>query len=140
MEKVAEVLAGLREERRRLVVELSGVDRAIAALEEVLGIEPAPEERLAVTTPAPSVPEEQAAPAPGPYAMSGLYAAVAAYLTDAGEPKTAREIAEALQAGGYPTRAANFTATVRTMLQRPFSVAPYGIHASETGRHWFVRT
>jgi hypothetical protein len=41
MKKVAEVLEGLREEERRLSVELAGVRRAIAALEEVMGIVPA---------------------------------------------------------------------------------------------------
>jgi hypothetical protein len=37
MKKVAEVLKGLREEERRLSVELLGVRRAIGALEEVMG-------------------------------------------------------------------------------------------------------
>ncbi|HYK02071.1 MAG TPA: hypothetical protein VE974_09955 [Thermoanaerobaculia bacterium] len=141
MEKVAEVLAGLRDERKRLVVELSGVDRAIAALEEVLGIERVPEERTVTASAARAAVEPPAAapqPEPGPYASPGLYAAVAAYLTDAGEPKTAREIAVALQAGGYPTRATNFTATVRTMLQRTLSSREYGIRATPTGGRWFM--
>jgi hypothetical protein len=128
MKKVAEVLEGLREEEHRLSVELTGVRRAIAALEEVLGIRPAPD---AVRT---EVPSE-----PGPYATSGLYEAVAAYLSSEGEPRTAREIAEALLAGGYPTRAKNFTATVRTMLHRNLSATPHGIHATETGGTWFIR-
>ena len=133
----------MREERRRLVSELSGVDRAIAALEQVLGseetpIEQAPVERTPVATSEPSAPGKPAAP--GPYAISGLYPAVVAYLTDAGEPKTAREIAEALLAGGYVTRAGDFIATVRTMLQRNLSARDDGIEASETGRHWFVRS
>jgi hypothetical protein len=130
MQKVAEVLAGLREERARLLVELAGVDRAIAALEEVLEGAPAP-----APPPAPPPP----APPAGPYAKSaGLYEAVAAYLRDAGEPRTSRQIAEALQAGGYPTTATNFAATVRTMLLRTVSSRSYGIRQTTTGHRWFM--
>ena len=136
MKKVAEVLEGLREEERRLSVELSGVRRAIAALEEVLGTQA--QERAAEVAQEQSAPPVSAgAPAPtataGPYAASSFYEAAAAYLSSTGEPRTAREIAEALQAGGYPTRAKNFTATVRTMLHRILSAGPFGIHATETG-------
>ncbi|HEY0140434.1 MAG TPA: hypothetical protein VGF48_06030 [Thermoanaerobaculia bacterium] len=144
MEKVTEVLAGLREERKRLVIELSGVDRAIAALEQVLGIAPPSEESTLVPISAATAPQEAPpvptpAPEPGPYAISGLYDAVATYLKDAGQPKTAREIAEALQAGGYRTRATDFPATVRTMLKRTFDAKPFGIEATQTGGRWFVR-
>jgi|SRR6185436_1307500 len=140
MKKVAEVLEGLREEETRLSVELSGVRRAIAALEEVMGTE----ERPAGTAPEQNAPPVSAgAPAPpvppGPYATSGFYEAAAAYLSSAGEPRTARQIAEALQAGGYPTRAKNFTATVRTMLHRNFSAKEFGIYATETDSRWLVR-
>jgi hypothetical protein len=147
MKKVAEVLEGLREEERRLSVELSGVHRAIAALEEVMGIAPAqaPEQTGAIAQehgeppppdPGASGPMDQ----PGPYATGGFYDSAAAYLRAAGEPRTAQEIAEALQAGGYPTRATNFRATVRTMLNRRLSAEAHGIYASETGGRWFVRT
>lgn len=140
MKKVAEVLEGLREEERRLSVELSGVRRAIAALEEVLG---APERAEGTPHEQNAPPVSAGAPAPtvtpGPYATSGFYEAAAAYLSSAGEPRNAREIAEALQAGGYPTRAKNFTATVRTMLHRSFSARPFGIHATEAGGRWFAR-
>lgn len=130
MQKVAEVLAGLREERARLVIELAGVDRAIAALEEVLGVAPAPVRLPPPTPPAPA----------GPYASaSGLYEAVAAYLKEAGEPRTSRQIADALQAGGYPTAATNFAATVRTMLLRTESSRSYGIQQTAIGHRWFVR-
>ena len=140
MKKVAEVLEGLREEERRLSVELSGVRRAIAALEEVLGTEKQVEgttqeqsaPSVSASAPAPTVP-------PGPYATSSFYEAAAAYLSSAGEPRTAREIAEALQAGGYPTRAKNFTATVRTMLHRRFSTSEFGIYATEIGSRWLIR-
>jgi hypothetical protein len=141
MEKVAEVLAGLRDEEARLRVELAGVRRAIAALEEVLGIAPPAQPQPAsvtASTPAPesTPPEpEPEPPAPGPYATSSLYDAVADYLAEDGEPRTAREIADALQAGGYPTRSRDFAATVRTMLQR--GPVDYGIERTETGPRWF---
>lgn len=131
MEKVAEVLAGLREEESRLRVELAGVQRAIAALEEVLGIAPTAAPVNASTPPAEP-------PAPGPYATGSLYEAVADYLVEIGEPRTARQIAEALLAGGYPTRARDFTATVRTMLQRELSTRQYGIRRDATDGRWFA--
>ena len=145
MKKVAGVLEGLREEERRLSVELSGVRRAIAALEEVLGVVPsqapertdagAHEQGALPPNLGASVPTEQ----PGPYAAGGFYDSAAAYLTAAGEPRTAQEIAEALLAGGYPTRATNFRATVRTMLHRHFSANAHGIYATEDGGRWYVR-
>lgn len=145
MKKVAEVLEGLREEERRLSVELSGVRRAISALEEVTGIVPsqapertdasAPEHGALPPNSGVSAPIEQ----PGPYAEGGFYDSAAAYLTGAGEPRTAQEIAEALLAGGYPTRATNFRATVRTMLHRRPSANAHGIYATEDGGRWFVR-
>lgn len=145
MKKVTEVLEGLREEEHRLSVELSGVRRAIAALEEVLGVVPAPapagtdasarEQGGLQPSPGASAPIEQ----PGPYAEGGFYDSAAAYLTAAGEPRTAQEIAEALQAGGYPTRATNFRATVRTMLHRYLSANAHGIYATEDGGRWYVR-
>jgi hypothetical protein len=145
MKKVAEVLEGLRDEERRLSVELSGVRRAIAALEEVLGIVPsqapdwtdasAHEQGALPSNPGASGPMEQ----PGPYAAGGFYDSAAAYLTAAGEPRTAQEIAEALLAGGYPTRATNFRATVRTMLHRRLSAQAHDIYATEDGGRWYVR-
>lgn len=138
MEKVAEVLAGLRDEEARLLVELAGVRRAIVALEQVLGgapVEPKPEpepESAPVTTPSPEPPP------PGPYATHSLYEAVADYLVETGEPRTARQIAEALQAGGYPTRARDFAATVRTMLQRNASATDWGIQRDVTTGRWFA--
>lgn len=138
MKKVAEVLDGLRDEERQLSIELSGVRRAIAALEEVMGI--GPEQVTEATAPGQSALPPNAPPPsdpPGPYALDTFYEAAVAYLTAAGEPRTTREIAEALQAGGYPTRAANFVATVRTMLHR--NAKAYGIYPAETGGRWFAR-
>lgn len=125
MEKIAEALAGLRQEEERLRLELAGVQRAIVALEEVLGAAPAAPE------PGP--------PPPAPYATSSLHEAVADYLRKAGEPRTARQIAEALRAGGYRTRARDFAATVRTMLQRDNFASEFGIHRSEIDGRWFVK-
>ena len=145
VQKVAEVLAGLREERTRLLGELAGVDRAIAALEEVLGIRPAPAPEPEPPAVADEPKVESAAPPAlppptGPYAKAGsLYEAVAAYLGKEGEPRTTRQIADALQAGGYPTRASNFAATVRTMLLRMESSSFYGIRQTVPGGRWFLR-
>jgi hypothetical protein len=144
MKKVAEVLEGLREEERRLVVELSGVRRAIGALEEVMGVAQAPDVPDRTTSGQSAPPADAGAGrapvvVPGPYAGCGFYVAAQAYLSSEGEPRSAREIAEALQGGGYETRAKNFTATVRTMLHRTFSTELYGIHAAEEGRRWFTR-
>lgn len=136
MSKVAEVLEGLREEERRLSVELSGVRRAIAALEEVVGIVPAQHGTNPVMHAPAALPP---GPGGGPYAEGGFYESAAAYLTAAGEPRTTREIAEALQAGGYPTRATNFRATVRTMLHRHLSANTHGIYATDDGGRWLVR-
>ena len=146
MQKVTEVLAGLREEQRRLQVELSGVERAIAALEEVLGVErtavaglaEAPRvEPAAVAAPEESAP--RAVVAKGPYATYRLFEAVSVYLAGAEEPKTARQIAEALEAGGYPTHSANFPATVRTMLRRSGpSLSDYGIREVPERGRWFA--
>ena len=142
MKKVAEVLDELREEERRLSGELSGVHRAIAALEEVMGIAPAQSDvPTALEQSAPPQAGRASGPkvASGPYATAGFYDAAAAYLSAAGEPKTARQIAEALQAGGYPTRASNFSATARTMLHRLPSENDYGIRMTEGGSRWFIR-
>jgi len=149
MKRVAEVLEGLREEERRLSVELSGVRRAIAALEEVIGggaaqgavlgrIEGSAQAQSGLSAPeagAPPLPDT-----PGPYAILSFYQAAAVYLAEAGEPRTPREIAAALLAGGYPTRAKDFTATVRTMLLRPLSAEEFGIFRNADGRSRFERT
>jgi hypothetical protein len=139
MKKVEEVLEGLREEERRLSVELSGVRRAIAALEEVMGTAPAQVPERTETTAPPNAVAPAPAATPGPYAILSFYEAAVDYLTAAGEPRSAREIAEALRAGGYPTQAKDFTATVRTMLSRNLSTEPFGIVRSADRSLWFVR-
>ena len=121
MDKVAELLTGLREQRQRLADELASVDRAIAALEGADGTTEGRARRAA------------------PYAMRGLYEAVAAYLADAGEPKTVREIADGLIAGGYQTRSEDFATTVRTMLRRTESASVHGIHKSGRDGYWCVK-
>jgi len=140
MESVAQALEGLREDERRLSAELTGVRRAIAALEKVMGIEPAAA-AAETTAPLPSPAPPSPPPEPGPYAeCDGVYNAAAEYLASVGgEPKTAREIAEALRAGGFPTRASDFTASVRTMLHRDLSARDYGICPTENGNRWFFR-
>ncbi len=139
MDKLAEVLAGLRRERERLAGELVRVERAIGALEEVAREHGGAAARLPMQAPASaSATPAPAQAAPLPYARMHLYAAVAAYLALAGQPKTSREIAEALRAGGYPTTSANFREVVRTMLKRRESAREFGIRVMPDGRRWFV--
>jgi hypothetical protein len=66
-----------------------------------------------------------------------FYAAAAEYLAAVGEPRTPREIADALVAGGFRTRSKNFTASVRTMLSRERGTM--GIEQTPDGRRWFVQ-
>lgn len=143
MHTVADVLARLRAERERLSAELLGVERAIVALEtaaqaaEPVPAPPPPD--LAPELPA-ALWEPEPPPPPGPYARLSFYEAVATYLQVEGEPKTVGEIVEALLAGGYPTGAANFRASARTMLRRPVSASPFGIYPSEDGERFFFRS
>jgi len=112
--KVAEVLRALQEERRNVAIELSRIDRAIAALEAALEPGELPPPELPVTGAAVSRPQAE----PQPYAMLKFYEAAADYLAYVQEPKTVREIADALVAGGFRTRSKNFASSVRTMLGR----------------------
>lgn len=105
MDSVDTVLTGLREQREKLAQELERVDRAIAALEGSLdGRAPAA--------------AAAAAPPARPYAMLTLYEATVHYLRSVQEPRTARQIAEALRAGGFRTRSPRLSAIVATMLGR----------------------
>jgi len=135
MSKVAEVLQALQEERRHLSAELSRVERAIAAIEEAMGGERtlvAP--RAAETAPAPPPPSPPAEK--GPYSMLHFNEAAAQYLASVNEPKSAREIADALRAGGFPTKSKDFAASVRTMLNRLTSYD--GIEHMNDGKWRFV--
>lgn len=146
MDTVADVLARLRAERERLSAELLGVERAIVALETVAQPVAMPPEAAAAPPPdlARELPavlrEPEPAPPPGPYARLSFYEAVAAYLQVEGQPKTVREIAEGLLAGGYPTDATNFRASARTMLRMPISASPFGIYPSEDGERFCFRS
>jgi hypothetical protein len=105
MDSVDAVLAGLREQQAKLATELARVERAIAALEGSLdGSAPAT--------------AAAAAPPPKPYTTLTLYQATVHYLRSVKEPRTARQIAEALRAGGFRTRSARLSAIVATMLGR----------------------
>jgi hypothetical protein len=105
MDSVDVVLEGLREQREKLALELARVDRAIAALEGSLdGSAPA----IAAS----------AAPPPKPYAQLTLYQATVHYLRSVSEPRTARQIADALRAGGFRSRSRRLSAIVATMLGR----------------------
>lgn len=132
MSKVAEVLQALQEEQRRLSAELSRVERAIAALEQAGGTEESTVSAPAAAPPPAPAPAEQ-----GPYTLMHFNEAAAEYLAAAGEPKTAREIADALRAGGFQTNAKDFAASVRTMLNRTNSYAD-GIEHTRDRRWRFV--
>ena len=139
MESLAELLDGYRKERAELLTRLAWLDGSIAALERAMpavpDATPAQVQESAPTRIVASPPVAE----PGPYAMPGIYEATVAYLsTIPGEPRSAREIAEALLAGGFQTRAANFQATVRTMLHR-WQARRWGIHATEQRNRWFFR-
>lgn len=141
MEPATDALANLIRERDRLAAELAHVEGAIAALRKAMEGSPAVEVQAA---PAPARPEllpppPQPAMFSGPYAGLDFYQAAAVYLAAAGEPKTSREIADALKAGGYFTIASNFRASVRTMLNRHLSARPAGIHRAEDGERWYFR-
>lgn len=112
MSTVAQVLQTLRDEASRLRGELAGVDRAIRALEDATGVE----REVAPTL---VTPPGEAAPAVArPYASLPFFEAVQLYLSTADGPKHSKEIAAALRAGGFSTRAKDFDASVRTMLRR----------------------
>ena len=115
MDSVDEVLANLKEQREKLARELARVEKAIAALEGSL--------------------DESRAAAARPYVYLTLYEAAAQYLADANEPRTTRQIADALRAGGFKTRSRRFTSTVSTMLGRK-DARHAGIRRTPDRKHW----
>jgi len=134
MDNVTAVLAELHEEHRRLSAELARVERVIDVIVELSGGEP----QVRATAPnAPPRPVPAAASLP--YVTLNLYEAVAAHLAEVNEPQTSRQIAEALVAGGYPTRSAYFGNVIGTMLRRKDSTRTYRISVTADGRRWFVR-
>jgi hypothetical protein len=141
MDNVTTVLAELNDERRRLAAELARVERVIGVIEELSGAEP----RLMVAAPAPDVVATKAPPpsvpavASLPYVTMNVYEAVAAHLAEVKEAQTSRQIADALVAGGYPTRSSYFCNALGTMLRRKDSTRQYRISVTPDGRHWFVR-
>ena len=135
MDNVTAILAELQEEHRRLSAELSRVERVIDVIVELSGADP----QVRATAPAP-VRFAPDAPASLPYVTLNLYEAVAAYLAEVQEPQTSRQIADALVAGGYPTRSTYFGNVIGTMLRRKDSTRTYRISVTADGRRWFVRT
>jgi hypothetical protein len=122
MDSVDEMLAGLKEQQVKLARELARVERAIAALEGSLD-----ESVIAAS-----------AAAPAPYVRLTLYEATAHYLASANEPRTSREIADALREGGFKTRSRRLPTTVATMLSRP--EARYaGIRRTRDKKKWMYR-
>ena len=139
MSRIAEVLAALREKREELLHEVSQIDRAIAALEEVerTGTFDAAETRTAEAKPAVQYPPDQLGRRPGPYSMLSICEAARLYLTEVEEPKTVGEIAAALRAGGFPSTSTYFTEIVRKMLTS--SGSRYGIRRAPGRKGWFVK-
>jgi hypothetical protein len=128
MSKITEVIAELRDEQARLKLELSRIERVLEALEGTLGSDR--RERAAPAAPAPAAAEP---PPEAKYAQWDLYEATTLYLAYVGEPKTARQIADALRAGGFKTRSRDFAGTVRTMLRRR---PTRGIRVTSDGKRW----
>lgn len=122
MDSVDEVLAGLKEQQQKLAAELARVERAIAALEGSLD---------GTLVAAADV-------EPRPYAAMTLYEATAYFLAYSKEPRTSREIADALRAGGFKTRSAKFASIVATMLARK-DARLYGIRRTRNGNGWTYR-
>jgi hypothetical protein len=147
MDNIAAVLAELEEERRRLWAELARVERIIAVIEDLA----LPTPRIAIAASpgaALSPPEELALSStatppsanPSPYARLDVYEATAAYLIESGgRPKTSRQIADALVAGGFPTRSRYFCNVIGTMLRRRDATRPHRISVTADGKRWFVR-
>ena len=127
MSKITEVIAELRDEQARLKLELSRIERVLEALEGTLV---SGREERAAAAPAPAAAEP---PPEAQYAQWDLYEATTLYLAGVGEPKTARQIADALRAGGFKTRSRDFAGTVRTMLRRR---PTRGIRVTSDGRCW----
>jgi hypothetical protein len=119
MDSVDEMLAALREQREKLAQELARVEKAIAALEGTLD-----ESRVAA-----------AAPATPPYAYLTLYEATAHYLAQENGPRTSRQIADALRAGGFKTRSRRLASTVSTMLARK-DARGTGIRRTRDKKKW----
>jgi hypothetical protein len=135
-EQITEVIAELRDEETRLKLELARVQRVLEALEEALVTDG---RERAAPAPAPAAaPPPPPAPPPGPaapYAQLDLYEATAVFLATVGEPQAARQIADALRAGGFKTRSSDFAGTVRTMLRRH---PTRGIRAAGDGNRWIA--
>jgi hypothetical protein len=119
MDSVDEVLAGLKARREELARELARVEKAIQALEGSLD----------------GSTEESRAAAKRPYAYLTLYEATAQYLAKENAPRTTRQIADALRAGGFRTRSRRFTSTVSTMLGRQ-DARHAGIRRTADQKHW----
>jgi hypothetical protein len=141
MDNVTAVLAELQEEHRRLSAELARVERVIDVIVALSGAEPlvrAAAPVLLLAAPDPPPPPVLAA-ATLPYLTMNAYEAVAAHLAEAKVPQTSRQIADALVAGGYPTRSTYFANVLATMLRRKESTRQYRISVTADGRRWFVR-
>jgi hypothetical protein len=78
-------------------------------------------------------------PPPGPYALMDFYDAVEMYIREAGEPRTVRQIAEGLLAGGYFTTSANFPSVTRTMLQRRSGFPSFKMRTTADRSRWYVK-
>ena len=141
MGKADEVLAEMRQERERLVVELMRVDRAIEVLEEAAALAAGAEARASLVLPSGTSAAAATAALPpgiGPLTLLDIYEATFAYLSTVDTPKNSTEIAAALRAGGFRTRSRNLVNTVRVMLRRK-SGRTTGISVTKDGKRWFVQ-
>jgi len=137
MNMIAEVAAKLRAECQNLLAELSRIDRVLTALEETAGLEPIPAAPAITAHPLVVYPTDVLGRTPRPYSMLSVCEAAAVYLASVGEPKTSREITDALRAGSLRTTSKSLTDTVRKMLRRSGSYC--GISATSNKKRWFMR-
>ena len=137
MSRIAEVLAALRDERQTLLAEVSRIDRAIEARQDAAGTGPITTGTKPITTSAGTYPADPYGRALGPYSMCSPCEAAMAYLEEVGEPKTSREIAMALLAGGIRTTSKRFADTLHKALRQNGSY--YGIRQTSNGKRWFYK-
>lgn len=118
------VLADLRKEREKIDFLIEGLESRIKGMGGT--VEPAPTAVMTFV----SV-QETPRSAPGPYAGMTIYEAAEKYLAKAGEPKSTRDIFDALTQGGLPD--IQYNAAYTAIWRR---VAPKGNFIRYGDTHW----
>ena len=140
-----QALAALEEQRAALLAEVAELDPLIAGMKKLV----ARDNNAAPASAAPRADQSAFRPGNtlaltrfgsgddvGPYANMELIEAAKTYLLTSDQPRSSRELADALVAGGFKTRSKDFLATATTMLKRPNAHAA-GIRRDRSG-NWYV--